>query len=197
MRRPSPLPCKLWKVGPCRDRPRTAVSFTGESAKALSASSVTTARITPELFPARVVRADGRALIVTALCIFTLVGLGFRVYRLGAESLSEDELNKVRAVAEYREHGLTPANGEHPFLMKAMLEASIVAAETWNATSLVRHDPQLQVSTETAARLPGALLGAFTSLLIFLVTSELFGVEVGLIAAALWAFDPAAVGFNR
>src|SRR3954463_15056653 len=138
MRRPSPLPCKLWKVGPCRDRPRTAVSFTGESAKALSASSVTTARITPELFPARVVRADGRALIVTALCVFTLVGLGFRVYRLGAESLSEDELNKVKAVAEYREKGLTPANGEHPFLMKAMLAASIIVSEGWNGLAPAR-----------------------------------------------------------
>ena len=90
---------------------RTAVSFTGEFARALSAPSVTTASITPELFPARVVRADGRALIITALCLFTLAGLCLRVYRLGAESLSEDELNKVKAVAESRERGLTPANG--------------------------------------------------------------------------------------
>jgi hypothetical protein len=143
------------------------------------------------------VRADGRALIVTALCVFTLVGLGLRVYRLGAESLSEDELNKVRAVAEYRERGLTPANGEHPFLMKAMLAASIIASERWNALAPARNNPRLRISTETAARLPGALLGALSALLIFLVTRELFGVEVGLVAAALWALDPAAVGFNR
>jgi 4-amino-4-deoxy-L-arabinose transferase-like glycosyltransferase len=48
-----------------------------------------------------------------------------------------------------------------------------------------------------AARVPGALLGALTAALIFLVAAELFGAEVGLIAAALWAFDPAAIGFNR
>jgi hypothetical protein len=163
----------------------------------LSAPSVTTASITPELFPARVVRANGRALIAAALCIFTLAGLGLRVYRLGAESLSEDELNKVKAVAEYREKGLTPANGEHPFLMKAMLAASIIVSERWNDLAPARSNPQLRISTETAARLPGALLGALSGLLIFFVTRELFGVEVALVAAALWALDPAAIGFNR
>jgi hypothetical protein len=163
----------------------------------LSAPSVTTASITPELFPARVVRANGRALIAAALCIFTLAGLGLRVYRLGAESLSEDELNKVKAVAEYREKGLTPANGEHPFLMKAMLAASIIVSERWNDLAPARKNPQLRISTETAARLPGALLGALSGLLIFFVTRELFGVEVALVAAALWALDPAAIGFNR
>ncbi|HEX8502739.1 MAG TPA: glycosyltransferase family 39 protein [Pyrinomonadaceae bacterium] len=134
---------------------------------------------------------------MSALAICLLAGFGLRAYRLGAESLSEDELNKVRAVAEYRERGLTPANGEHPFLMKALLAVSIVASEGWNSTAVARRDPRLQVSDETAARLPGALLGALTSLLLFLVTRELFGPGVALLAAALWAFDPAAVGFNR
>jgi hypothetical protein len=138
-----------------------------------------------------------RALVLTALTLFVLCGFGLRAYRLGAESLSEDELNKVRAVAEYRERGLTPANGEHPFLMKALLAVSIVASEDWNSTPVAQRNPQLQVSTETAARLPCALLGALTSVLIFLVTREIFGAETALLAAALWAFDPAAVGFNR
>ncbi|HVF42521.1 MAG TPA: glycosyltransferase family 39 protein [Pyrinomonadaceae bacterium] len=163
----------------------------------MSAPSVTTASITPELFPAMFVRAGGRAPVVIALCVFTLVGLGLRVYGLGVESLSEDELNKVKAVAEYRERGLTPANGEHPFLMKALLAASIITSERWNGLAPARNNPRLQISTETAARLPGAILGALSALLIFLVTRELFGAEVGLVAAALWALDPAAIGFNR
>ncbi|HEV2763269.1 MAG TPA: glycosyltransferase family 39 protein [Pyrinomonadaceae bacterium] len=50
---------------------------------------------------------------------------------------------------------------------------------------------------ESATRLPAVLLGALTSVLIFLVVSELFGPAAGLTAAALWAFDPQAVGFNR
>lgn len=161
------------------------------------AASATTAPARPELFPGQVIHTTSRALVLSALALLLLAGLALRVYKLGAESLSEDELNKVRAVAEYREQGLTPANGEHPFLMKAMLAASIVAAEEWNSTSSPRGNPQLQISTETAARLPGALLGALTTILIFLVTRELFGAEVALLAAALWAFDPAAVGFNR
>jgi hypothetical protein len=39
---------------------------------------------------------------------------------LSAEGLSEDELNKLNAVADYRAHGLTGANGEHPMLMKGV-----------------------------------------------------------------------------
>jgi predicted membrane-bound dolichyl-phosphate-mannose-protein mannosyltransferase len=162
-----------------------------------AASTAATATAAPDLSAGRVARTTGRAVVVAALALFVLSGLALRVYRLGAESLSEDELNKVRAVAEYRERGLTPANGEHPFLMKALLAASIVASEGWNSTSAARSNPRLQISTEAAARTPGALLGALTALLIFLVARELFGREVGLIAAALWAFDPAAVGFNR
>jgi hypothetical protein len=161
------------------------------------AASATTAPVRPELFPGQSVGTTSRALVVSALALFLLIGFGLRAYQLGAESLSEDELNKVRAVAEYRERGLTPANGEHPFLMKALMTVSIVASEGWNSKSLARGNPQLRISPETAARLPVAILGALSSLLIFLVTRELFGAEVALLAAALWAFDPAAVGFNR
>jgi hypothetical protein len=153
--------------------------------------------VRPELFRGRLADTTSRALVLTALSLFLLVGFGLRAYQLGAESLSEDELNKVRAVAEYRERGLTPANGEHPFLMKALMTVSIVAAEGWNSTAVARQNPPLLISVETAARLPGALLGALSSILIFLVTRELFGAEVALLAAGLWAFDPAAVGFNR
>ena len=45
--------------------------------------------------------------------------------------------------------------------------------------------------------MPGAIVGALSAVLIFLIAAELFGVEVALIAAALWAFDPSAIGFNR
>ncbi len=151
----------------------------------------------PELFEGLCVRSSSRALTVALLTFLVVAGFGFRVYQLSAESLSEDELNKVRAVADYRARGLTPANGEHPFLMKALLTASTVASEGWNSTSFAVSNPRLQIASETAARLPGALLGALTALLIFLVASELFGFEIGFIAAALWAFDPMAIGFNR
>lgn len=126
-----------------------------------------------------------------------LAGFGLRAYRLSAEGLSEDELNKLNAVADYRAHGLTSTNGEHPFLMKALLALSVIAAERWNNTRLVASHTQFHIEEETALRLPGVLLGTFTALLLFLIVTELFGPVPALVAAALWALDPAAIGFNR
>ena len=117
---------------------------------------------------------------------------------LSAEGLSEDELNKLYAVSDYRTHGLTGANGEHPMLMKSLQTASIALAERWNSSSFVSSpSSDLYVQPETALRLPGVIFGSLTSILIYLVAAELFGTEVALIAAALWAFDPNAIGFNR
>jgi dolichyl-phosphate-mannose--protein O-mannosyl transferase len=126
-----------------------------------------------------------------------VAGFGFRVTGLSAEGLSEDELNKLNAVADYRAHGLTGANGEHPMLMKALQAASIILAEKWNNSSFAASKRASHIAPETALRLPGAIIGALTGLLIFLITAELFGLEVGLIAAALWTFDPSAIAFGR
>lgn len=161
-----------------------------------TAATAVTANIRPEPYTGQSVRALSRALVVAALVLIVAAGFGFRVSGLGAEGLSEDELNKLRAVSEYRTRGLTSTNGEHPFLMKALMTASIVAAESWNEAA-GGSGPARRVSEESALRLPAALVGAFTSLLIYLVVSELFGTATGLIAAALWAFDPAGIGFNR
>jgi hypothetical protein len=134
-------------------------------------------------------------LLVASLAVLVIVGFGFRVSSLSAEGLSEDELNKLQAVADYREHGLTSANSEHPLLMKALMTGSVVLADKWNSIpSLGGHRP---ISPETALRLPSTIFGALTSILIYLLAAELFGAEIGLIAAALWAFDPMAIGFNR
>ncbi|MCA1850000.1 MAG: glycosyltransferase family 39 protein, partial [Acidobacteria bacterium] len=158
---------------------------------------MTTASITPELFADMRARTMSRALLLTALAVILLVGFGLRATRLGVESLSEDEFNKLRAVEDYRARGLTSSNGEHPLLMKGLMTASVVAAERWNASSLAEARAGWRISTEAALRFPAALFGALTALLIFLVVAELFGSSVGLIAAALWAIDPAAIGFNR
>ncbi len=135
---------------------------------------------------------------MAAVTIVVMAGFGFRVSGLSNEGLSEDELNKLQAVADYRQHGLTSANGEHPLLMKALQTASLFVVEKWNGSNFASaRNSGLLVSPETGLRLPSALLGALTAVLIYLLATELFGVEVGLIAAALWAFDPNAIGFNR
>jgi hypothetical protein len=156
------------------------------------AEAIITAGLRPELFAGRGLLAHSRTLIFAALCVLVVAGFGFRVTGLSAEGLSEDELNKLSAVADYRAHGLTGANGEHPMLMKALQAASIIAVEKWNA-----FDPANSISPETALRLPGVIAGALTALLIYLIAAELFGAEVALIAAALWTFNPSAIAFSR
>ena len=155
------------------------------------AEAIVTAGLRPDLFAGRGVLSNSKTLVFIALIVLTVAGFGLRVNGLSAEGLSEDELNKLSAVADYRAHGLTGANGEHPMLMKAFQAGSIILAEKWN--NLSSH----QIAPETALRLPGTIVGALSTILIFLIASELFGVEVALIASALWAFDPAAIGFSR
>jgi len=165
---------------------------------AANAANIVTAGLRPELFDEASTRAIKRAWLIALVVVLVIAGFGFRAANLSAEGLSEDELNKLNAVADYRAHGLSSANGEHPFLMKALLVASVIAAEKWNASSFVAARPTaLRIQTETALRLPATIFGACTALLIYLLAAELFGVEAALIAAALWAFDPNAIGFNR
>ena len=161
------------------------------------AEAIITAGLRPELFAQTRALSGSRALLITALAALVLVGLGFRVSGLSAEGLSEDELNKLYAVADYRAHGLTGVNGEHPMLMKSLQTASIFLAEKWNASFVSNSASDLYIQPETALRLPGVIFGALTAILIYLVAAELFGTEVALIAAALWTFDPNAIGFNR
>lgn len=157
----------------------------------------TTAGLRPDLLAGARAYSLPRLLLVVALSVLVIAGATFRLNGLSSEGLSEDELNKLSAVTEYRTQGLTSANGEHPLLMKALLTVSVIAAERWNQLSIVTSHPELNVPVEASLRIPGALFGAFTTLLIFLVASELFGAEVALIAGALWAFDPLAIGYSR
>lgn len=128
------------------------------------------------------------------LTAFLLVGFALRANQLGSESLSEDELNKLQTVEEYRTYGLSGKNGEHPFLMKGLQTVSIIAAEKLNNAI---SSPDLRISDEAALRFPVALIGTFTTLLIFLLVSELFGRSIGLISAIFWAIEPMAIGFDR
>jgi hypothetical protein len=161
------------------------------------AEAIITAGLRPELFSGSGVLGRSRTLLVASLIALATVGFGFRVSGLSAEGLSEDELNKLNAVADYRTNGLSGVNGEHPMLMKTLQLASIFLAQKWNGAIASTPTSDLYIQPETALRLPGAIFGALTAILIFLVTVELFGSEVALIAAALWAFDPNAIGFNR
>ncbi|MFN2511436.1 MAG: glycosyltransferase family 39 protein [Pyrinomonadaceae bacterium] len=165
---------------------------------AAEAEAIVTAGLRPDLFAERGVLSASRTLVIATLALLVVLGFGFRLSGLSAEGLSEDELNKLNAVADYRQNGLTAANGEHPMLMKALQTASLFVVEKWNNSSLVASQKSsLTISTETALRLPSTIFGALTIVLIYLLAAELFGAQVALLAAALWAFDPQAIGFNR
>jgi hypothetical protein len=162
------------------------------------AEAVITAGSRPDLFREPGALPLSRRALTVTLALLMLAGFGFRVYGLSAEGLSEDEFNKLSAVADYRAHGLTAANGEHPLLMKALQTMSVVAAEKWNDTPFARaHPERLRIHTESALRFPSVIFGTALILLLYLFTAEFFGSEIALIAAALWAFDPSAIGFNR
>ena len=156
-----------------------------------------TAGLKPEFFSGASTRVIPRTILIFALSVLVIAGFAFRVHNLASEGLSEDELNKLNAVGDYRAHGLTSANGEHPLLMKALLTVSVIGAEHWNQASLVVAHPDLNIPVEMSLRLPSALFGAATAVFIFLIASELFGLEIGLLSAALWAFDPLTIGLNR
>src|SRR5215471_8236484 len=172
-------------------------SFANQTVLSNTQPVAITAGLTPQLFKDTTTWVFSRKLLIAALSILVVAGFALRSTGLGSEGLSDDELNKLAAVNDYREHGLTGANGEHPFLMKALLGVSLIASEHWNQTSFVTSHPQLNVPVEVALRFPATIFGALTPILIFLVATELFGSEVGLIAAALWVFDPLVMGFNR
>jgi hypothetical protein len=162
---------------------------------ATRAEAIITAGLRPDLFAGRGAVSFSRTLLIAALAFLVVAGFGLRAAHLSADGLSEDELNKLQAVADYRANGLTAANSEHPFLMKALQTASVVLADKWNSISAL--GGQKQVAPESALRLPGVIFGALSTILIYLLAAELFGAEVGLIAAGLWAFDPTAIGFSR
>jgi len=162
------------------------------------AEAIVTAGLRPELFADRGAHSISRTLLLVALVALVLGGFVFRARALSVEGLADDELNKLEASMAYRTGGLSGANGEHPFLMKAAITVSVIAAEKWNGSGWVRaHSGELFIPVETAVRLPNVIVGSLTTFLVYLIISELFGGEIALLAAALWAFDPIAIGFNR
>jgi len=152
-----------------------------------------TAGIAPERFGGELSFLNDRVVTAVFLGLLVLAGLSFRMYGLGAESFGEDELNKLQTVEEYRQNGLTGKNGEHPFLMKGLQTLSVGTADRLN-TFL---SPEHLISPEFSLRFPVALIGSFTTLLLFFVGRELFGSSVGFVSAALWAVEPTAVAFDR
>jgi dolichyl-phosphate-mannose--protein O-mannosyl transferase len=153
-----------------------------------------TSGIDPNSFAPELAFLSGKWTAAALLALMIVVGFALRVHNLGTESLSEDELNKLETVEDYRQNGLTSKNGEHPFLMKGLQTLSVVTADKLNANVLSAGDA---ISPESALRFPLVLFGTFTTLIIFLLVKELFGKSIALVSACLWAVEPLAIGFDR
>src|SRR5712691_4966072 len=129
--------------------------------------------------------------IVALAVVVAAAGLT-RTAHLATYGFSEDEINKVQAVEEYRQ-GRFGANAEHPMLMKLAMWGSVALSERWNAIAT----PERAIPLETAIRLPNALAGAATTLVLFAVVELLFGAPAALATSALWALDVNAIAINR
>lgn len=163
---------------------------------------MTTDRVsTAEIFPGQYLISRrftiSRGAVIALLSLIVLAGFLLRSTQLDVESLGEDEWKKLQTVEEYRTNGLTGANGEHPFLLKGILTLGVSAADHWNRSEFAAGSASRQIPVETALRLPVTIVGALIAVLIFLIAAELFGKDVGLIAAALWTFDPSGISFSR
>jgi hypothetical protein len=129
---------------------------------------------------------------VIALAV-VLVAAGLtRTVHLATYGFSEDEINKVHAVEEYR-RGRFGANAEHPMLMKLAMWGSVALSERWNAVAT----PERRIALETAIRLPNALAGAATTLVLFVVVELLFGLPAAIASSTLWALDVNAISIGR
>jgi hypothetical protein len=126
------------------------------------------------------------------IAVVMALGFGLRAAGLSTYGFSEDEINKVRAIEDYRAGHLS-ANAEHPMLMKLAMLASVETARVWNHIAT----EESAIAIESAVRLPNALVGAATAAVVFLLCDVLFGSSVAMVAALLWAVDVNAIAINR
>src|SRR6202049_3088792 len=129
---------------------------------------------------------------VIALAVVTSRAFGYRAVALSRYGLSEDEVNKVRAIEQYR-HGHVGANAEHPMLMKVAMWGSVELAGVWNHVAPAGET----IPIESALRLPNVIAGTLTTLVLFGLAELLFGTSVAFVASLLWALDVNAIAINR
>src|SRR2546423_12041125 len=79
-------------------------------------------------WPFTIPRARATFVVLAAAVV---LALSFRVNALSTYGLSEDEINKVHAIEQYRT-GRFGANAEHPMLMKLAMCGRVSLSEAWN-----------------------------------------------------------------
>jgi uncharacterized membrane protein len=121
-------------------------------------------------------RVAGRRATLVALAAITLLGAALRVFRVGFDDYWIDEVASIQIAQGYSILGLfirLPFVDRHPGLFYATLKV-------WMATV---------GETAAATRLLPALFGIAAIPMLYLLGKRLFGLEVGLVAAALLALS--------
>jgi hypothetical protein len=129
---------------------------------------------------------------LAAILLIVALGLAVRLRGLGSVGFNEDEIQKVVAARSYL-RGNFSVNLEHPMVMKSLIAGSLWAADVWNRGFGQLHE----VPEEVSVRLPNAIFGSLTAVVIFLIAQELFGVEIGMLSALLWSIGTIAIIVNR
>jgi 4-amino-4-deoxy-L-arabinose transferase-like glycosyltransferase len=119
-----------------------------------------------------------------ALALLVMAALGLRLAGLAAEGFADDEVHKWLAATRYLHGDFGGDDVEHPMLMKSLVALALAASRG-------------TLAPETLTRLPSAVAGALTVLAGALLGRRLFGRAAGLLGAALLAFAPTAVGYQR
>ncbi|HYS11430.1 MAG TPA: glycosyltransferase family 39 protein [Myxococcales bacterium] len=120
-----------------------------------------------------------------ALAALTAFGLWLRLRGLSAEGFGDDEVHKWLAANRYLHGVFSGDDVEHPMLMKWLIAGSIAIGS------------RLGWAPETMTRLPNALAGGASVVVVALLARRLFGRTAGLLSAALAACSVTLVGYQR
>src|SRR2546428_3857103 len=119
------------------------------------------------------------------LAALVVIGLWLRLHGLSAEGFADDEVHKWLAANRYLKGIFSGDDVEHPMLMKWLIAASIGIGSHFGWAA------------ETMTRLPNALAGGASVLVVALLARRLFGRTAALIAAALTACSVPLIGYQR
>lgn len=120
-----------------------------------------------------------------ALLVLVALGLWLRLRGLSAEGFGDDEVHKWLAANRYLHGVFSGDDVEHPMLMKWLIAASIAGLGRFG------------LAPEALTRLPNALAGGLSIFVVALLGRRLFGRAAGVLAAALAAFSPTLIGYQR
>jgi 4-amino-4-deoxy-L-arabinose transferase-like glycosyltransferase len=119
------------------------------------------------------------------LAALVLAGLWLRLHALSAEGFGDDEVHKWLAANRYL-HGIFSGDDvEHPMLMKWLIAGAILVGTP------------LGWAQETMTRLPNAVAGGLSVLVVAMLGRRLFGRTAGFFAAGLAAFSVTLIGYQR